>query len=408
MSTTTNKKNSSDYDIIIVGGGLAGLLAANLLTKHPHLNIALIANDTISSKLIAHKPLALNTTSCQLLHSQNLWQPLAKTAIPIKHLHVSAKNRFGALRIDANQYQQPALAYLTSATKLIKQLAKPLMKNKSISIFEHSEVVNINYNTNKQRLQIQQNGQTLELTGNLLIGADGINSICRQQANIATENPELNYSALVINAKTDIPHQATAYQRHLPKATIAFLPDQTDGGSIVITAATTHIKSLSTHTKTELLKYMQQAFGFRLGKFIHIKKPVYFPIFMQKANTTASHGLVLTGNAATSFAPVTAQGLNLAFRDIGILIDLISAKTSIDAVEIPNEYRSLRDQEHTDLFKHSQQFMRFSSQESNCIRALGLNIINTIPYLKQKTYQYGIGLRQPMPKNMCTKEFFLW
>jgi 2-octaprenyl-6-methoxyphenol hydroxylase len=71
------------------------------------------------------------------------------------------------------------------------------------------------------------------------------------------------------------------------------------------------------------LAELQQAFGFRLGRFSKIGKRAAYPLMLSKALRLTATRSVLVGNAAHGLHPVAAQGFNLGMRDVAALCDCI-------------------------------------------------------------------------------------
>ncbi|MDZ7770258.1 MAG: FAD-dependent monooxygenase [Woeseiaceae bacterium] len=69
---------------------------------------------------------------------------------------------------------------------------------------------------------------------------------------------------------------------------------------------------------------LQDAFGFRLGRFSRVGTRARYPLVLSKAlGLTAPRG-VLVGNAAHGLHPVAAQGFNLGLRDVAALSECIA------------------------------------------------------------------------------------
>jgi 2-octaprenyl-6-methoxyphenol hydroxylase len=88
---------TTDYDIAIIGGGMAGAsLACCLLDKS--LRIAVIEQIAPGANLqpsYDDRGLALTLSSQRLLNAIKVWKDCAERANPIRHIHISDQGKFG-------------------------------------------------------------------------------------------------------------------------------------------------------------------------------------------------------------------------------------------------------------------------------------------------------------------------
>ena len=114
-----------DYDLLIVGGGLAGNCLA-LSLKDSGLKIAIIEAQTREQLHSTHsgdRALALASGTVLMLEKLHAWQGVEHVATAIKQIHISDQGHFGKTRLSAEKEQVDALGYVISARDIETHLA---------------------------------------------------------------------------------------------------------------------------------------------------------------------------------------------------------------------------------------------------------------------------------------------
>ena len=104
----------TDYDVVIVGGGMVGATLASALSSCA-LRLALIEAKPPSDPQqpsYDDRTVALAYGSKRILEGIGLWKQLVSLATPIKSIHVSERGQFGALRMHSHDEGLEALGYV--------------------------------------------------------------------------------------------------------------------------------------------------------------------------------------------------------------------------------------------------------------------------------------------------------
>jgi 2-octaprenyl-6-methoxyphenol hydroxylase len=120
VNTSATSSTDSDYDLIIVGGGLVGISLALSLARHK-LRIALIETASYQSEQppgYDDRAIALSFGSRRIFEGMGLWPQLEHKVSAIQRIHVSEQGRFGFTRLNAEEEGVDALGYVITARDL--------------------------------------------------------------------------------------------------------------------------------------------------------------------------------------------------------------------------------------------------------------------------------------------------
>ncbi|TXK93892.1 2-octaprenyl-6-methoxyphenyl hydroxylase, partial [Methylococcaceae bacterium CS4] len=109
-----------DYDVLIVGGGLAGNCLA-LALQSSHLKIAIVETNTreqLHNSPAGDRALALASGTVKMLEALGIWSHAKAFATPIKTIHISDQGHFGKTRLSAKKEGVEALGYVITARDL--------------------------------------------------------------------------------------------------------------------------------------------------------------------------------------------------------------------------------------------------------------------------------------------------
>lgn len=359
------------FDIIIVGAGLVGTSFALALCDLP-LKIAIIESRPWQEQIDLKKGrhLALNFASQQFFSSLGLWPELESFANPICTVHVSEKNRFGLLRFKAEELNLPALGYLIPEPGLVHTLEKAAQTKTNLTWFRPCEVKHFEHHVDHATLQIKKNDSTKSLSARLVIAADGIQSSLRKALHISSTIEPYDQAALVTQVQVSHPEALTAFERFTSVGTLALMPRKDHSYGVIITASHAQIEIWKALDDEAFLAQLQDIAGYRLGRLSHPSPRQIYPLSKQIANKQSKLGVILLGNAAHTFHPIAAQGLNLSLQDVMSLSKLIETQKlhSIDTLCQLYESSRIKEQEKminmTDsivtLFTHPSFFVRQS------------------------------------------------
>lgn len=273
-----------EFDIVIVGGGLAGLALLNAIDKTQQ-RVLLIDNSNQSNQP-SSRPLVLTAANAAWLNY--------KDGNALTEVKVSVQDKFGILKLKAEAYGLSEFGYVVDAVKL----QQALLAANSDWVMPGTVVNDVIERTDVVELILSD---TTKITTKLLVAADGNNSSISRGFNIPRVTAGDLQVAIIPNITTS--RACPAALRFIANGTLAFLPTGVNLGTIVATGAATTVD-------------LQQAWS----QHLPIKHNPGLKIAYRQTSSylasTIRERIVFVGNAAHSLPPVGAQGFNLACSNI--------------------------------------------------------------------------------------------
>lgn len=421
---------SHTNDLIIVGAGINGLTLANLcankgfsvalIEKNPKYYPTAASESLQASSLQTPKnpntvsadrfPLyrslssfdlrcfAISRSSQKVFETLNIWQDIKQLgASAYSQMKVWDAAGFGEIEFKAEDIHEPDLGYIIEERVLMQALWKNTLHQENITLFLHQQPVDWVETENNIVLTLEDNQQ---LTTQLIIGAEGANSWVRNKARIEIEQKPYEQTALVATVETEHPHQYTAWQRFMPSGPLAFLPlSNPNLCSIVWTNTNDNTEQNLNLSAHEFCKAVEQAFDYKLGSIKACSERKSFPLTRMHAKNYIKQRIALVGDAAHVVHPLAGQGINLGLQDARALCDILTTAKlrdcDIGQFLILRKYERARKSEVGRMMMNMNllnELFGTASESVATVRSLGLNIVNSIPYLKRQLIKTAMGI----------------
>lgn len=344
-------------ELIVVGGGLAGLLLAAQAGERfgDLLNITVIERrlPKAPEASLDTRATALSRGSKELLESWGFWAEVSASAKAIENIHVSRKSRFGSalLQDDATQ-SEPMGWVVENALLQVALLAR--CDALAVDVIEGHEVVNFTTTSDRPVLTLDDERQ---LVADLVIISDGAESSLRNQLGISAKRHAPSQFAIAFNCETDGADTGIAYERFTNEGPLAFLPlPGSDNNKLrynVIWCAhqATQSRLLALNDR-DFIDELQAMVGWRAGRVTKVGGRAGWPLSVVVSRELVRSRCLLLGNSAHTVHPVAGQGFNLSVRDVGRLIALLDAE--LQAQSPFDSVARLSDFERASLLDHEQ------------------------------------------------------
>lgn len=335
-----------DFDVVVVGGAMAGAGTAALLAATPAtagLRIALV-EPRPAAPPAAGAPLdlrvsALSRSSQRLLERTGAWPAVAARAGAYQRMVVWEERQDpagpDALVFDAAELGEPDLGHIGENPTIQAALTERAGALGVVPL--RADLATLEAAREGVRVALSDGR---EFRARLVVGADGAGSAVRRQAGIDTRGWDYAQRAVVAHLASERPHGSTARQRFLDTGPLALLP-LPDGRSSLVWSTLPEIAE-------ELVQCPEEAFAERvtaasagvLGRLAPTTARASFPLRLLHARRYAAERVALVGDAAHTVHPLAGQGINLAFLDAAALVDVVG--DALAAGDDPGELRVLR------------------------------------------------------------------
>ncbi len=310
-------KHRNAHEVIVVGGGAAGLMQAGLLSDHG-FDVALVAPNDV--EVNAQGPwrartVALTPSSVALLDQLGFdwehWRHCRYRTVGIEDADAPVRLRFSAAELGHD-----FLGVLIELQLLNAGLAKCVYA-RGLPVYRYPA-----FHLHADRRLELGDGTVLE--GQLLIATDGAQSWLRQQTDIHQSILDYGQSALVAVVETDCPHQARAWQKFSDGYPLAFLPlgnAESCAYAVVWSLPTPRAQALLQSSPAAFLLVLQRHMADELGQAVAVYDQELYPLVARHALRYYDGNVVLVGDSAHTIHPLAGQGLNLGLTDIRVLVE---------------------------------------------------------------------------------------
>ncbi|WP_105382428.1 UbiH/UbiF family hydroxylase [Neorhizobium alkalisoli] len=309
------------FEIAVVGGGLAGSVAALALARSGR-KLAFIAP---ASEKVDERTTALMDQSIRFLERLGVWESIAPSAAPLSIMQIiDATKRL--LRAPTAQFRAMdvglyAFGYNIPNNALTQTLDAAVAAEPNITKIEQS-VETLDYSAERAAITLT-GGSTI--TADFVVGADGRKSKTRDAAGIGTRTWSYPQSALVLNFSHTLPHGNVSTEFHTETGPFTQVPLPGLRSSLVWVVKPEEAQRLLELPSDELSRQVEDRMQSMLGKVTVEGRPQIWPLSSLMSERFGKGRLALIGEAAHAFPPIGAQGLNLSLRDVIALAELLAA-----------------------------------------------------------------------------------
>jgi len=343
MNIMTQRK----ADILISGGGIAGLTLGILLAR-AGLETGLIDMAApLANNVPSGRTIALMETSLNIIRAAGVWDEIADEASALKTMRIVDDSSAHADRTEVKFHADDI-----GMEQFGFNIPNNVLRNALYAVAKKTKHLTLHVPDALQNARIENNFVISELksgaivSSRLLVGADGRNSLVRKIGNIEAVNHDYKQSAITCLIAHSRSHNNTATEFHRPGGPLALVPMPGNQSSVVWIEPSERAEDYMRLKKNEFLQALQEKTNDILGAITLESNPECWPLQTLKAKTLTAPRMVLMAEAAHVISPITAQGLNLSLRDVAALaetiVDAARAGMDIGAPGILKSYEKRR------------------------------------------------------------------
>lgn len=405
-------------DVVIAGGGQAGLALALALRIHaPSMAVTVVDATVPTTRPREGRASTIAPGGERLLDRLGVWPAIADHAQPVTGMAITdsrVRDVYRPVYLTFAKDDGSAQAHVVPDGIVVSALSERA-EEEGVRIIAPDSVADFVAGDNGVAVLTGRSG---EINARLLVAADGVRSRLREFAGIGTYGHDYGQSGIVVTLAHEKPHGGTAEEHFLPGGPFATLPlrpgdDGRDRTSLVWTepteAATRLISADPMVFRTELAR----RFGNRFGEFDVLDKPRAFPLGLRLARQFVRQRFALIGDAAHSIHPIAGQGLNLGYRDVAalaeVIIDAHRLGLDIGSETVLDGYQRWRRYDTAEMALMTDVLTRLFSNDNPILRItrdVGMGVVDRLPELKNIFMREAAGERGVLgqPPKLLTGE----
>ena len=392
-------------DVIIFGGGLVGLALASALDSSGVSAIVVDPADPAPRGEAAFdgRTSAVSSSSMRMLQTIGVAEHLAEPGCPIWRIAVADGLKPGGLHFDPDD-EEP-LGFMHENRNLRTALRVRAEAGKNIWLMWKSRVTAAECGEYGVVVSLEDGRK---LSAPLLVAADGRNSATREQAGIAVARWKYDHQAIVSVLRHERPHEHVAYEIFYPTGPFALLPMNDDKvghrSAIVWSVRDEDAAGWLSLNDEDFAAEAQTAMGGFLGEIAMLAPRSSHPLGFHHAARITAQRLALVGDAAHAIHPIAGQGLNLGFRDVAALAEVLveGARLGLDLgdKQLLDRYQRWRSLDALSVAFATDTLTRIygvRGATASAIRRFGMGLVGRISPLRRRLMSEARGTSGDLP-----------
>ena len=392
-------------DAIIFGGGLIGPALAATLDSSGLSAIVVDPADPAPRAQAGFdgRTSAVSSSSMRMLETIGVADHLAERGCPIWRIAVADGLKPGGLHFDPDD-DEP-LGFMHENRHLRAALQARAEAGRNIWLLWKSNVTNVDRGDHGVVVSLEDGRK---LSAPLLVAADGRNSKTREAAGINIARWKYDHRAIVSVLRHERAHEHIAYEIFYPTGPFALLPMNDDAqghrSAIVWSVQNEDGSGWLSLSDEDFAAEAQAAMGSFLGKIEMLAARSSYPLGFHHAAAITAKRLALVGDSAHAIHPIAGQGLNLGFRDVAALAEVLveGARLGLDLgdQQLLDRYQRWRSLDALSVAFATDSLTRIygvPGATASAIRRFGMGLVGRITPLRSRLMNEARGTSGDLP-----------
>lgn len=329
VMTDTTSAPSLKAELAIIGAGPVGTSLAILAAQAGFQTVLVDARDPAATPPPDTRNFAIVRGSWRLLGAAGVHPALEGHTQPLMGLEATDGGRhwmgapsvlFGTDDLAEDASGEP-LGQMVPAAALQAALDDVATATPNLTCLHNTRFTGLAPHPAHARLTLDD-GRTID--AGLVAACDGMKSGVRTALGIATEGRAYGKSVFAADVKLSRPHNGLARQLFTPEGPFATLPLPGNRANLAWYMKTGAPEAMAAMPAADIEAELNARFADFAGEMKLDGQPLAYALHLQLATRMTGPRTALLGDAAHRINPLAGQGLNLGFKDVGALVDVMT------------------------------------------------------------------------------------
>jgi 2-octaprenyl-6-methoxyphenol hydroxylase len=399
--------NPSRTDVLIIGGGLVGSAMATALAS-ARVSVRVLergARQTVYQPRNDGRVSAISQASARIFRHLGVWAPLEAAAEPILDIRVADQGAQAHVHFDHRAVGDAPFGYMIPNGLIRQTLQEAMEACDGVDVIYDAVVADLDRDAFRAAVSLED-GRSFEAS--LLLVADGRYSTMRERLGIPARLLDYDQTAMVCTIRHAKPHHGVAVELFQPAGPLAILPMTEQRSCIVWTETTARAQEILALPEDEFTAMLAEAMSGYLGALELLGAPYGYPLHLVQADRYVAQRTALIGDAAHGIHPIAGQGVNLGYRDVAVMAELVAEARSLGldlgAWSLLEHYQRWRRFDATAMMATTDILNRLFSNDVaplRLVRRAGLSAFERLTPVKNWFMLTATGFTGDLPRMLC-------